>query len=63
MHGKAILSEMLPHGVGIHHVPSAQLDAPTNLRWHVVALERTGKPLAETAWRTLLPLSSECEIW
>ncbi len=62
-HSKAILSEMLPHDVGTHRVPSSQLDAPTNLRWRVVALDRAGKPLAETPWRTLLPLSSECEIW
>lgn len=62
-HGKAILTEILPHGVGIHRVPSSLLDGPTHLRWRVVALDQAGNPLAETAWRTLLPLSSECEIW
>jgi len=61
--GKAVLSMLLSRGVGIHRVPSSQLDAPGNLRWRVVALDQAGKSLAETAWRTLLPLSSECEIW
>jgi hypothetical protein len=62
-HGKAVLSEMLPHGVGTHRMPAALLDAPTPLRWRVVAFDQAGKPLAETAWRILLPLSSECEMW
>jgi hypothetical protein len=61
--GKAVLCEMLSHGVGTHCVPASRVDAPSNLRWRVVALDRTGKSLAETPWRTLLPLSSECEIW
>ena len=62
-HGKAVLSAILPRDVGIHRVPASQLDAATNLRWRVVAFDRAGNSLAETAWRTLLPLSSECEIW
>jgi hypothetical protein len=63
MRGKTVLTETLPRGVENHRVPSSQLDAPGNMRWRVVALDRTGNPLAETTWRTLLPLSSECEIW
>ncbi len=62
-HGKAVLSVRLSGGVGTHRVPSSLLGAPTNLRWRVVVLDQAGKLLAETTWRTLLPLSSECEIW
>jgi hypothetical protein len=29
----------------------------------VLPLDQPGKPLAETPWRTLLPLSSACEIF
>jgi hypothetical protein len=61
--GKAVFTATLPRGVGIHRVPASRLDASGNMRWRVVALDPAGKPLAETAWRTLLPLSSECEMW
>lgn len=61
--GKAMLSVLLSRGVGSHRVPSAQLDARGNLRWRVVALDPAGKQIEATPWRrTLLPLSSICEI-
>jgi len=60
--GNAMLSLLLPRGVGIHRMPSSQLDARGDLRWRVVALDHAGKQIAETPWRTLLPLSSICEI-
>lgn len=62
-HGASVFSMMLSRGLGTHRVPSSQLDGRDNLRWRVVALDQAGRLLAETSWRTLLPLSSECEIW
>lgn len=47
--------------VGSYRMPSAQLQSSKDLRWRVVALDQTGKVVAQTAWRILLSPSSECE--
>ncbi len=53
--GQTILSALLPPGKGIYRAPSWLKDkaAEGNLRWRVVALDQTGNPIAETAWRSL----------
>lgn len=60
-YGKIIFSTVLPSGIRAHRVPSWKLDGQDGMRWRVVALDQKGKPIADTPWRILLPLSSECE--
>jgi hypothetical protein len=59
--GKAVLSAVLLPGVGQYRVPSWRLDGRDQMRWRVVALDQQGQPIADTPWRILLPLSSDCE--
>lgn len=53
--GLGVLSALLPPGKGIYRAPSWLKDKATdgNLRWRVVALDQTGNPISETAWRSL----------
>lgn len=59
--GKSILSA--ESEIGTYRMPSWKLEGRGNLRWRVVAIDQTGKMIGETPRRTLLPLSSVCEIW
>ena len=60
-YGKVIFSTELMRGVRACRVPSWRLDGQDGVRWRVIALDQEGAPIAETTWRILLPLSSECE--
>jgi hypothetical protein len=52
---RPLLSALLPPGIGAYHAPPWLKDKAGNLplRWRVVALDQTGKPLAEAAWQSL----------
>ncbi|MEW6210661.1 MAG: hypothetical protein AB1631_20015 [Acidobacteriota bacterium] len=53
--GQSVMSAILPPGNGIYRAPPwlSEKSADGNLRWRVVALDQTGNPIAETAWRNL----------
>ncbi|MFN7928915.1 MAG: hypothetical protein U0Y68_13395 [Blastocatellia bacterium] len=53
--GNPLLSALLPTGTGTYHAPPWLKDKAGNkpLRWRVLALDQTGKTLAETAWQGL----------
>jgi hypothetical protein len=53
--GQAVLSALLPPGRGIYRAPPwlREKTADGNLRWRVVALDQSGNPASETAWRNL----------
>jgi hypothetical protein len=50
-----MLSAYLPLGINTYHTPPWLKDKVGNLplRWRIIALDPTGKPLTETAWQGL----------
>jgi hypothetical protein len=52
--GKVLLSAMLQPGMNSYRAPIWLKDkaADGNLRWHVISLDKDGKQVAETPWRT-----------
>jgi hypothetical protein len=55
LQGTSLLQAVVLPSVGFYRAPSWLKEKVGNnsLRWRVVALDATGKPLAETAWRNL----------
>ena len=53
--GKSILSALFPPGTGTYRAPSwlRERSGAAVLRWRVIALDETGKQLAESPWRSL----------
>lgn len=53
--GKPLLSALLPAGNGTYHAPPWLKTRAANvpLRWRVLALDQSGKPLIETSWQGL----------
>lgn len=52
--GRTIFSALLPQGSGTYRAPSWLRERATSvLRWRVIALDKAGKQLSESDWRTL----------
>jgi hypothetical protein len=53
--GKFILSALFPSKTGIYHAPPwlKEKAGGAVLRWRIVALDKSGKPIDETRWRSL----------
>jgi hypothetical protein len=53
--GKSVLSALLPAGTGTYRAPSwlKERSGAGVLRWRVIALDETGRQLAESSWRNL----------
>ncbi|NUO83332.1 hypothetical protein HUU05_24940 [candidate division KSB1 bacterium] len=61
VHGQSVSRMEMAAGTRSLRVPIEQLLSSRDLRWRVIALDQTGKVMAQTAWRILLSPSSQCE--
>lgn len=60
--GKSVLAMTIPSHIKSHRMPWSHLYCSDDVRWRVVARDRMGNTIAQTAWRVLLAPSSQCEI-